>query len=178
MKKIIIGTTLLSILLSGCENQTSSKDEAGIQKSPVISKISRDIPSFLGAQPFEIGGKCNMETINGEPWASNLPVDQKKPLLITGWGVDDKRKLAPKAIFFRVQDEAVHEFYVQAEAIARPDVAGYFKEDYFSQSGYQVNIDISDLPAATYDAMIVMDVNGKTILCSSGRKFVVGGEAK
>ena len=173
MKKIILGTSLLCILLAGCENQTPSTDSVGKQKSPVVFKISRDRPSFIGGQTFEIGGKCNMETINGVGWSSSLPINQKSTLLITGWGVDEKRKLAPKAIFLRLQDEAAHEFYVQTESIARPDVAGYFKEDYFSNSGNQVNVDISDLPAATYDAMIVMDVNDKSILCSSGRKFVV-----
>jgi hypothetical protein len=178
MRKVILGTSLLCILVAGCENQSPPKDSDGIQKSSVISKISKIPPAVIGNKTFELGAKCNMETLGGKPWSSILPIDQKKTLIITGWGVDDKRKLAPKAIFLRVQDEAANEFYVQAEPTSRPDVAGYFKEDYFTQSGYLVNVDVSDLPAATYDAMIIMDVSSKTILCSSGRKFVIAGVAK
>jgi hypothetical protein len=90
----------------------------------------------------------------------------------------NKRKLVPSATFLRIKDEAAHEFYNKTEPTSRQDVADYFKEDYFSQYGYQVKFDISDLPASTYDVMVVMNISSKNIFCSNGRKFVISGVAK
>lgn len=163
----IIGLSFLFVFIGACENRVGTT-------SPTLIMISDKRPAFIESQPFELGGKCNMETLNGLPWENDAKsVADNKPLTITGWGVDDTRKLTPKSTYLRVQDKVGREFYVAAQPVSRTDVADYFGERYFTQSGYQITASIEDLPLGTYSAMIVMDIEGKSLLCANGRFFTV-----
>ncbi len=168
------------VTILGCEKPLDVAQAPKVAEAQKLSPlaISEKRPSFIESQPFALGGKCNMETVNGAPWGTSaVEVDSKKPLLITGWAVDDEKKLFPKELFFRIQDGGEREYYVAAKSIERPDVAVYFKADHFLKSGYSIEADIQSLPPGTYAAMIVMDAGGKSILCASGRSFVVKGGA-
>lgn len=169
--------------MAGCENRqgdagavAARADSAALAKA--IPSIAATRPAIMTVQPFQLGGRCNTEELSGGPWGASSKGDSSRLLKVSGWGVDDKRKMAPKAVYLRVQDNAANEYYVAAQLVPRPDVAAYYKEEYFSQSGYQVTVDIRSLPASTYQVMIIMDVGGITILCSSGATLVVSGETK
>jgi hypothetical protein len=173
----LIGIALLAAFAGGCEKAPNAA-------APVVSKaatqpvqrISEVRPKFFESQPFVLGGKCNMETVNGAAWGADVvDVNPGMALVVTGWAVDGERKMHPQNVSFRVQDAAGKEYYAVADIVSRQDVAEFFKEDYFSKGGYKVVVDLSALPGGTYSAMIVMDVGGKSILCASGRSFRVKG---
>lgn len=172
---------LIAVAMLGCEKssdvaQIPANEEAKKLPPPAISEKR---PSFMETQPFALGGKCNMETVNEVAWgAAAIEVDANKPLLVTGWAVDEERKMVPKDFSFRIQDGGGKEYYVPAKSVDRPEVAEYFKEAYFLKSGYTVEADIQSLPLGSYAAMIVMDVGGKSVLCASGRSFVAKGGAQ
>jgi hypothetical protein len=119
------------------------------------------------------GGKCNMETINDIKWETNkVDFHQNDAVSIIGWGVDAQTKQAPQSVFIRVQSDG-RVYYAEAAKTDRPDVAQYFKEDYYKNSGYKADVSLKGLPQGEYQAMIVMTFRDKAILCASGRILIV-----
>ncbi|OGW46078.1 MAG: hypothetical protein A2Y66_00500 [Nitrospirae bacterium RBG_13_41_22] len=173
--KLLKTVSLLSIAIllgasfMGCDG-TSSK---GPEKKEV--GFFSESTQFLAPNQqlsFE-GGKCNMETINGINWDINKVIfHQSDAVSIVGWGVDAQTKRAPSSIFIRVQSGG-RAFYAKAASTERADVAQYFKEDYYKNSGYKADVSLKGLPQGEYHAMIVMTFPDKAILCASGRTLIV-----
>ncbi len=173
----LFGIALVATFAGGCEKAPNAAAPA-VSKAATqpVQRISEIRPKFVESQPFVLGGKCNMETVNGMAWGAEVvDVDPGMALKVTGWAVDGERKMHPQNISFRVQDAAGKEYYAVADMVSRQDVAEFFKEDYYSKGGYKVVVDLSALPAGHYSAMVVMDVGGKSILCASGRSFSLKG---
>lgn len=58
----------------------------------------------------------------------------------------------------------------------RTDVADYFRKPELATSGFQVNVDLSGVPAGTYKLNYVVDRGAKgKFFCESGKAIVVGG---
>jgi hypothetical protein len=168
------------LLIGACENRETSTVGVDGKSSKIVSqeirKASEINPAFIANQPFELGGLCNMEMLNGKLWGANPEeVRSANPISISGWGVDEKGKVSPKQIFLRLQDPSEKVYYVEAKMIPREDLSKHFNEEYFKTSGYSVDFSVSNLPLATYRAMIVMNANGKTLLCASGRSLIIKG---
>ena len=175
MKLKIITCSLLGLALLGCDE--SSKYGA---KEVNIAQINNVQPSFMAKQKFELGGGCNMESISpGRKSGRDVIVNKSdSPIQIVGWGVDSIRSVAPTTIYLRLQDLQAKEYYALTEKVTRSDVVDYFKKDFYLESGYKVNLDINKMPPGEYAAMIVMDVGGLSILCSSGQSIRIEGESK
>ena len=168
------------VLMGACENREAPKSGSNEPDAMIATheatKMSKTSPAFMASQTFELGGLCNMETLNGNIWGiSQQVVSVANSVSISGWGVNEKEKSAPKQIFLRLQDSGDRVYYAETKLITRSDLSKHFNEDYFKSSGYSVKIDLSNLAPETYRAMVVMNVSGKSILCASGRTLVVKG---
>jgi hypothetical protein len=139
-------------------------------------KLTLDRPEFISKQPMVLGGACNMDSLNGTAWGSaKLTLSKSAEMTITGWGVDQDRKLAATEIFVRLQNATKQEFYAKAEMYVRDDILNDMKKPFAEKTGYKAVVDATMLPVGDYDAMIVMNMNGKSVLCSAGRKLAVTG---
>jgi hypothetical protein len=146
--------------------------------SPVLESVTRftgQRPAFMEGQTLERGSKCNMETLNGAPWGTDvLAVPNTSVIKIGGWGIDEKLKQAPSEVYIRLEDKDNHALYAKATLDERPDVASYFNEAKLTKSGYHVSASVDDIAPGEYKAMIVMSVGGRAILCDCGRKVRFG----
>lgn len=166
---VISISILLGAYLIGCDGRSSPKESAK-REVRHFSAIAKILPPN---QKFSMGGKCNMETINGGSWGTDaVVVHQADVISVTGWGVDDQAKRTPRSVFLRVQT-GNRVFYSEAEGVERADVAQYFKEDYYKNSGYQANVSLAGLSPGEYQAMIVMTFSDKAVLCASGRTLIL-----
>lgn len=184
--KMSKGFLLLSIVglvtagLVGCKvtdngpSPNGSSPAASTSTTKTVGQFSESVPPAIVKLQNSVvaGGKCNMESINGAGWATEPPyvAQQKDNVSIVGWGVDDQAKRLPDLIFLRFQ-MGKREFYAPIETIrkSRPDLVGYFKEDYYKDSGYRADASLTNLPLGEYQAMIVMTFPDKAILCAAGR---------
>ena len=146
---------------------------------PAAEKLSLIRPEFINTQPFELGGECNMEALNGKLWgATNESIEPSLPFAISGWGADAKQGIAPTEVYLRLQNAKNQEFYAPAPIVHRGDLREYFGKAFYEKSGYTVTVDAQALPPGEYQAMIVMNVDGRTMLCASGRKLILEGGKK
>lgn len=160
---------LFGVLFTGCDGTTPKGTN-----NKEVKVFSESVQILAPNQELSYeGGKCNMETINDNTWDTNKVVfHQNDAVSISGWGVDAQTKRAPSAIFVRVQSGG-RVFYAEAAKTDRADVAQYFKEDYYKNSGYKADVSLKGLPQGEYQAMIVMTFPDKAILCASGRTLIV-----
>jgi len=178
---------LVSVYLIGCDggsshpasakkevNQLSESTPLSAEKE--VAQLSESTPpAITKLAPILSGGKCNMDSVNGADWSINpkpFVAAQNDTILIRGWGVDEMLKRIPSSVFLRVQlGERI--LYSETKNMERVDVAKYFNEEYYKNSGFQANVSLSHLSPGEYQLMIVMTFPDKAILCSAGRVLVV-----
>jgi hypothetical protein len=176
-------SVFLTFGLTACE-QPKPPGQADKQVTsniaPVVTeKLSLARPEFISSQPFEMGGACNMETLNGKLWGATIvSIDPALPFVISGWGADAKQGKAPTQVYLRLQNPANQEFYAPARIVPRGDLRDHFGKAFYEKSGYSATVDAQTLPLGEYQAMIVMNVGGRTMLCASGRKLILEGGRK
>jgi hypothetical protein len=170
---------LVTVGLVGCKDTDENPTPGG--PSPAASTGKTTAGQFSESVPPAIvklqnsvvaGGKCNMESINGVPWATEPPyaAHQKDNVSILGWGVDDQAKRLPDSVFLRFQ-QGQRVFYAPIETLRLPraELVDYFKENYYKDSGYRADASLANLSPGDYQAMIVMTFPDKAILCAAGR---------
>lgn len=174
----ILAIALLSTLTTACENreylERNTQPQGPDNHLSPIERATPARPSFMSNTVFELGGQCNMETINWRPWNIAIRVDRTIPILhIAGWAADAAAKKAPTSTYLRMQDQNGKEYYAKTEQTGRKDVAAHFREKFYEKSGYKIRVDVQDLPDGIYDVVIVMESDGKSLLCSSGQKMTL-----
>ncbi len=179
----ILLLTLLMFGLIGCERPPPKKMQEGSGRATAISPLPEKLtlirPEFMTTQPFELGGSCNMETLNGKLWGATIvSIDPALPFVVSGWGADAKQGTAPTQVYLRLQNSKAQEFYALAPNVPRGDLRQHFGKAFYEKSGYSVTVDAQGLPPGEYQAMIVMNVDGRTMLCASGRKLILEGGKK
>ena len=181
-KVFLLPAVCLAIYLSGCEQSKPpglADKKATPSIAPAAEKLSLARPDFITTQPFELGGACNMETLNGKLWGATIvSIDPSLPFAISGWGADAKQGTAPTQVYLRLQNAKNQEFYAPAPIVLRGDLREYFGKAFYEKSGYTATVDAQALPPGEYQAMIVMNVGGRTMLCASGRKLILEGGKK
>jgi hypothetical protein len=135
-------------------------------------KLAAEIPSFVEGQSFSFGSGCYMDTLDGQLWENQvLAVKDQKSIRINGWAVDDEAKMLPEATYLRLENSSGRRFYAATIPEDRPDVAKYLGQAAFVKSGYRALVSAENLPAGEYEAMILMNVGGRNLLCGNGRKL-------
>lgn len=139
-------------------------------------KLTTQPPAFVEGQSFTFGFGCYMDTLDGQLWESQvLTVKNRKAFRITGWGVDTEGKRLSEATYLRLEHASGRRFYAATTPEDRPDVAEYLGQAAFVKSGYRALVSAENLPAGEYEAMIVMNVGGRNLLCGNGRKLRLQG---
>ncbi len=145
---------------------------AASQAREVPVKLAAEIPSFVEGQSFTFGSGCYMDTLDGQLWEDQvLAVKDKKSIRIHGWAVDDESKQLSEATYLRLENSSGRRFYAPTIPEDRPDVAKYLGEGGLVKSGYRALVSAENLPAGEYEAMILMNVGGRNLLCGNGRKL-------
>jgi hypothetical protein len=134
--------------------------------------VSAAVPPYIVGRPMGTGGGCNMETLNGRPWANEvLEVGSAATIEITGWAFDDERKALARAIHVVLRDANGTDHYATTSRVDRPDVGDYFGDPELAGAGYVAGFSSESLPRGEYDAMVVMDTEGGPVLCAAGRRL-------
>ncbi len=135
-------------------------------------------PAIFGFNPGEIsvGGKCNIEFINDAPMsADTYDIARNHPLKLVGWAMDDQKERLPQRVIVRFSNSADKHFYVAARTgLIRDDVRAYFKlSDRIMGAGFDMNLDMHDLPPGVYSLDLLMQFDDKIDVCDNGRKVNV-----
>lgn len=174
---------ILLIVLSAWFGHSTSKPPAAHKpqeedSKKVVSQIIKN-PATLGIKPGEwtVGGKCNVEFINGKPMDVKVyPVAKDYGTLqLVGWALDAEKERLPRQVVVRFTSIGNTDYYASSQiGLLRDDVKEYFKlPDRVSFSGFELLANVRELPASEYAITLIMIYEDSTCICDNGRKIQV-----
>lgn len=178
INKYIYAVVLLVILgawFSDFRIPTPPKSIGAFQEpTRIVTNIG---DSGVNRYDWQVGGKCNIEYINGTLFDSNFyAVEREGALILTGWTLDEKKERIPDSVIIRFKNiESEKEFFANARVgIKRPDVQAYFKlPAHLVTSGFRLITYLQDIALGEYDLSLLTIYPDGAYICNNGRKIYV-----
>jgi len=169
---------VLMIVITAWFGHSTSKPVAKKEESnQVVSNIVGESESFgIINGEWSSGGHSNIEYINGQKMTTQLlKISKETPLCLSGWAMDVENRRLPKSVVIRFEGEGNTDFFALANSgLMRLDVADYFTVgEELAASGYQTNINLSNLPSGKYTLTLLMKFIDCVYVHGNGRKIIV-----
>jgi hypothetical protein len=165
----MVAALLFALALSACGSGESSPSAAAAGAAgPVASGkvVLLDSDALVGAQ--STGTACSLDTID-DSYAKEASLENTKPHVFRGWMLSESRQPAGK---FDLVLKGTPSYAIAASTgETRKDVGEYFKDPAMSTAGFSVSSDLSGVPAGVHDIIFVIERNGRTYYCDSGKKL-------
>ncbi len=162
--------------LAACGNSPSDSTAAtstATQPAPAATAPASALPAnyLADAKP---GGHCSLDVINGAIAVEGKPTEVKSsaPMLTGGWVVETSLH-TPQAFTLVLKGEAAYGVDGHTDH-SRPDVSKSLGSDTADQSGFDINADISKIPAGTYKVFVVLKDGSETEVCDFVREVKIG----
>lgn len=135
-------------------------------KNNLPEKVAASFSVLAEEMKVASGGGCNFDLIAGQPRdLSVIDIRQSSELsLFTGWAVislDDE--LVGRNVWLKLT--GAKNYIIQAERVARQDVAEYFNKKEIVQSGFQVNASLSNVKIGNYIVSILIEGDNTIYEC-------------
>jgi len=115
-----------------------------------------------------------MTNLNELPWGGTPLTISSDVITIKGWGVDLENKKIPKSIFVVLKKEPGSQvFYISTKLEENKLPTIVYNNNEFLNSGYNASFESKLIEKGSYSAAILMESNGKSIYCASGRTFTL-----
>ena len=166
MKKYFILFALVVVLFSGCKKEeNASNDSSQSNKSAEIMEklaisLSKEIPFQIDLQTQKIEKwQGHIDLINNQSIKSAVIKLTTSPVKITGWFGDTVQGMSPSkgAIYFQNGSET---YYGTISFSSRDDVGKAFNNKGLDNCGFDVAVNISELPPGKYDVGFLGESNG------------------
>lgn len=185
MKAIKALPLLIFAGIVGCSDhqnhvaESHAAEEATTQPAKTASKPQMSMVA-TDARIAKLAGKatdCNIESVNQKLFEPSTPtIAVADGAKVTGWLVDTTQKVVPSHVLIRVENEAGDKAWEQAVANwgDRGDiVSANGGVQAYQKSGFDVQLELGDLPAGNYNVYLAYDSNGAQVGCGVGRRFTV-----
>lgn len=178
----LMGYAALMAVLTACQKapEPPVAPTTGATNPPAASPTpgSPSIQSFVSTAPVagnEIpqGGNCSLDMVLGQAALADNPVPNRQlPLVLAGWGaaeIEGKFPAQTHVALTGLQSKTL--WFAPTERNKRPDVAVALKNPNFDDAGFGLAANIAPLPTDTYQVSIVLVLNGKALMCDTGKRI-------
>lgn len=162
---------------AGCsdKNAVNPPAAAPLAVAPVVEKVvlAAELPADIKGLPFELGGKCAIDTINQQQQGEVVTINRADGLTVDGWAFDDKLgEVPPIAVLQLAQGDKRYHAPLKRHG-GREDLTKAFGKAEYSEAGYGASLDIASLPAGQFDVLVIQKGADKNTVCSTYRKLVL-----
>jgi len=126
-----------------------------------------------GGEKSVISSACNIDSVDGIG-GERFSVIPKK-LVLNGWVADSTSKSAPSEVVLYLEDRNGNAVLTVSDVkrFARPDVAEFFKEDGYKNSGFEAVADVSKIKKGVYNVRLSMKRDGIMVVCKVPKELVI-----
>lgn len=120
-----------------------------------------------------VSAACNVDSVDGVG-GERFAVKAKK-LVVNGWAADSATKSSPKALTLHLEDKSGTTVLAvtNVKRLERSDVAAYFKEDGYRNSGFEAVVDASQIQRGDYVVKLSMKRDGTTVVCKAPKVLTI-----
>lgn len=177
--RLPIGLVVAILALSACQEDAYETGKTSTQQAPAQKAMpagTKPVQTTAPAQPLANSPNvvCNVEYMADALLESAHPeITKSNSVRLAGWYFDRSRANEPFNIYLDQINGPTHLKVDIATRAERPDVATAQNEPAAAYSGFDVAIDLSDLPAGDYS--ITLADAGRTVesICGVGRGFTM-----
>jgi hypothetical protein len=142
------------ILASGCSDRTPPAP-ASEQKS-VGDAYQAALPSAFASKGIQLGGRCFVDDVNGQPVTLRNEVPRDRLLTIDGW-VTDTAATAPRSVAVELASMGgTQSYYVPAHRVTRPGLGQALKNPALDEAGLQSTATLSGVAPGSYSVMLLV----------------------
>ncbi len=163
--KIILILFMMGLSLFACNDYPGHKQITGVKLS------LKPIWGELQEQEIVLGGDCHLDGINDESGEETDPHTIRKretALKVVGWAAvagKDGVIASDIAIALKPNSESTVRLFAPVNRGKRPDVADYFKNPATVDSGFNVAINLTDIPPGQYILELIQHKDRKNYKC-------------
>lgn len=168
-------TTLMlmaGIALTGCGRSAPDTGAAGsTQEASPPGGVLIQAAVLAAATPV---GHCSFDLIDGQRVphdGSTFPLSSGHKFVAHGWVVDDENK-PPTDFQFVLDSTANYGFAGHADEL-RPDVMQVLKSESAALSGFDVSVDLGQIPAGTYTVTLLFPGPHGDLKCTPTGKLAI-----
>lgn len=163
------------VVITGCSDRDSAQSNATVSgpAAPVVSRIDQDLPFEIKGFPFELGGKCAIDSVNSVSQGETVTVSRSDGLYVDGWAFEEKDVAVPSAIVLQLASGEGRYHALLNRHGGREDLTKAFGKPEFSDAGYSGHVDIASLPTGLYEILIIQKWEDKNLVCPTYRKLAV-----
>lgn len=143
------------ITLTAC---SQSKDENSTVNASATT--SADVGAYLSLAPISGLTKCNLDSIDGKPFAGGpIPLAMgAASFSYEGWGIDLIKKSPAKGVAVTINNKPVDVAHYGDD---RPDIEKVYSDPSLLKTGFHGSVNVSDLKPGNYNlALWIMNSEG------------------
>jgi hypothetical protein len=172
MKGRIVLFLMLGIALTGCGRSAPETAEvSSSQNTSPPGGIPIKAAVLAAATPV---GHCSFDLIDGKRVPHDdgvFPLSSGRKFLAHGWVVDDQDK--PPTDFQLVLDSATNYGFAGQTDELRTDVIQVLKSEAAALSGFNVSVDLGQIPAGTYTVTLLFPGPHGDLKCTPAGKLAI-----
>lgn len=178
-KMILMAPALVAALcIAGCGAETATDTTVPAAAEPAVpapaagavdasQATAADYAMVAGAPT---AGHCALDATNGMP-GPTVTAPAGSRVMFAGWAATNDKQPPMDALFVLANGTDSHAVPLVAGA-HRPDVAAALGSEALAHAGYNLDVDLGNVPAGSYDLVIVLD-QASSAHCSLATRLVL-----
>jgi len=186
LKRLAVSTLAVSVLalLSACTSEkagepatpdaatTAATTEATpppapVQPAPVAAAFA--IPAELQVAPAESGGECGIEATESVPQCAQLTLSRAHGEYLEGWALVRDNAVKAEKVFIKLASTGEAYYFAPVSVVTRPGLGIRLQDATRDDAGFNVTLDLKDVPAGKYTIQVAQRVGDMVLLCDTGR---------
>ena len=160
----------IAILMNGC---SKPEPAASVEKKAESSGYQLARPSAFASQNIQPGGRCFVDSFNGQPVSPRNEAAGNGTLAIDGWGIDSANTAAPLVAVELAPQGGGASYYAPAARATRPGLGQALKDAALDRAGLDSTASLAGVPAGSYSVEILIGDAKSASRCDPNLLLVV-----
>lgn len=131
------------------------------------------IPADLQSPPAESGGECGIEATPTVPQGGELQFARSRVEHVEGWALVRDAKAEAEHVYLKLASNGNASYFALATPISRPGLGIRLGDASLDRAGFTIDVGLQDVPAGKYTVQVAQRINGRVLLCATGRSATV-----
>ena len=149
---------------------SSTVDVASTQEAVAMGPA---IPEDLQSPPAQSGGECGIESTATLPQGAELSLSRSRAESVEGWALSRETAAKASRVYIKLASDGGASYFAPVTMVTRPGLGIRLNDEARDDAGFKVTFDLHDVPTGAYTVQVAQRIDGKVLLCATGRTATV-----
>jgi len=152
------------LLLSGCSTKTPESGAVS-EKTLAVEAYQAEPPPSFQSKSINSGGRCFVDTVNGQPVSRMNEVSGSDSLAIEGWAIGAESTPAPLVAVELESRNGKRNYYASAQRAVRPGLGQALKNPALDQAGLHSAASAAGVEQGLYSLRLLVGGESSAVSC-------------